>query len=212
MFKIKNLSAIVFLIVLFAAPAFSQDTFEDCGMQGDTSSSVYIQTMSRLKNRYKNPKAKDFDSAVSFISFLSKGNDVGRFKENKAVEIIAWVRDVKWGSKESCNCSHTGQNLQDVHIELVKTKNTTSQKKVVVAEITPRLREALLGSLGININNAGNTLLKKTLKKHKVKIKGWLFFDWEHFSNAENTDPHDDDNIRATVWEIHPITYLEIIQ
>jgi len=40
-------------------------------------------------------------------------------------------------------------------------------------------------------------------------------FDWEHITDAVNTDPDDvyyRDNIRATTWEIHPVTSLEIIQ
>ncbi len=208
MIKIRKYCLIAILIFLHISPLFSQDIFHGCGMEGE-SDREYIKTMNRLKNRYNIPSTNDFDNTVSFSSFLTTGDDVGRFRENKAVEIIAWVSEVKWGSKESCNCSHTGQNLQDVHIELVRTKNSTSQRKVVVAEITPRLRKILFVGLGITMNNS---LLRNTLKKHKVKIKGWLFFDWQHITESENTDPGDDDNIRATAWEIHPITEIEIIQ
>ena len=198
----------VLFLFLFASHLFQQDVFHGCGMDGE-SDREYIRTMNRLKNRYNIPLTNNFDNNVSFSSFLSTGDDVGRFRENKAVEIVAWVLEVKWGSKESCNCSHTGQDLQDVHIELVRTKNTSSRIKVVVAEITPRLREVLFDELGISTNN---TRLRNTVRKHKVKIKGWLFFDWQHITEAENTDPGDADNIRATAWEIHPITSIKVIQ
>jgi hypothetical protein len=38
-----------------------------------------------------------------------------------------------------------------------------------------------------------------------------LFFDGEHEHQAENTEPDGDRNWRATAWEIHPITSLEVV-
>jgi len=207
----KNLFVIILLVFSITIPAMSQDIFNGCDMDGSTNNE-FLKVMNRKKNRYNIPLGSDFDNSVTFSSFIAKGEDQNRFNENKAVELIAWVLDVKWGSNESCNCNQPGQNFQDVHIELIPTKYTTSKKKVIVAEITPRLREMIFDELGISMSN---TKLKTKFKKHKVKIRGWLMFDWEHVTDAVNTDPDDvyyRDNNRATAWEIHPVTSLEIVE
>ena len=120
------------------------------------------------------------------------------------------MRDVKWGSNESRNCKHAGQNFQDVHIEIVQTKNTTSKKKVFVAELSPRLREKIFDELGIAMSNSK---LRTKLKKHKVKIKGWLMFDWEHVTDAVNTDSDDiyyRNNIRQPLGKYTPLQVLKL--
>ncbi len=209
--KFRRLLAVIPLIFLFAIPVLSQDIFNGCDMDGSTNNE-FLKTVNRKKNRYTLPDSLDIDTSVSFSSFIAHGDDHGRFDENKAVVIVAWVRTAKWGSKESCNCQNTGQNQQDVHIELVPTKYSYSPRKIVVAEITPRLRQMIFDSIGIPMSN---TTLLNTLRRHKVKITGWLLFDTEHVTDAFNTDPGElfyKDNNRATVWEIHPITSLEIIE
>ena len=43
---------------------------------------------------------------------------------------------------------------------------------------------------------------------------GWMLFDWDHKSGSKNLDPTDAKgpvNWRATVWEIHPITSMEVL-
>jgi len=206
-----KLFVIILLNFLIVIPVLSQDIFNGCDMDGSTNIE-FLKVMNRKKNRYTIPTAADFDTSIKLSSFMEPGDDHERYDENKAVEIIGWVRDVKWGSNESCNCKRSGQNFQDVHIEIVPTKNTTSRKKVMVAEISPRLREMIFDELDIPMSNSK---LRTKIKKQKVKIKGWLMFDWEHVTDAVNTDPDDvyyRDNIRATTWEIHPVTSLEIIQ
>ena len=48
-----------------------------------------------------------------------------------------------------------------------------------------------------------------------VRITGWMFYDKFHESGADTTDPGDQrgesPNWRATAWEIHPITSIELI-
>jgi hypothetical protein len=45
-----------------------------------------------------------------------------------------------------------------------------------------------------------------------VKVTGWMLFDVEHQSEAENTAPGRPRNWRATAWEVHPVTAIEIVQ
>jgi hypothetical protein len=77
-------------------------------------------------------------------------------------------------------------------------------------EITPRLRERIFTKLGVESNKE----LKKLITGKKVKITGWLLFDEEHTENSYNINPRGKKKTiwRATCWEIHPITDIEIVE
>jgi hypothetical protein len=53
--------------------------------------------------------------------------------------------------------------------------------------------------------------LRARLLHHRVRVTGWLLFDAEHRNAAENTEPGGAHNWRATAWEVHPITKLEVL-
>ena len=76
----------------------------------------------------------------------------------------------------------------------------------MVVEVSPRIRK-LMSEKGINWDT--KTLRDKLLGRW-VKFEGWLFFDEEHANAAENTNPGRERNWRATAWEIHPVTNIEI--
>jgi hypothetical protein len=78
----------------------------------------------------------------------------------------------------------------------------------VIVEVTPRWRQ-MMKAQGVDWSTR---TLQKTLPGHWVKVRGWLLFDLEHAGAAENTHPGGRANWRATAWEIHPITALEIVQ
>ena len=52
--------------------------------------------------------------------------------------------------------------------------------------------------------------IKATFNHKWVKVRGWLLFDVEHVGNASHTNPGGSKIWRATVWEIHPITSIEL--
>jgi hypothetical protein len=54
--------------------------------------------------------------------------------------------------------------------------------------------------------------LKRQLLGHWVSFEGWLFFDSSHAAESENTAPSSPGNWRATAWEIHPVTNLQVIR
>jgi len=49
------------------------------------------------------------------------------------------------------------------------------------------------------------------IKGKWVEISGWLLFDIMHVGEAENTNPGNPKNWRATCWEIHPISSIRIV-
>jgi hypothetical protein len=53
--------------------------------------------------------------------------------------------------------------------------------------------------------------LRAALRRRTVRFTGWLFFDGEHDDEAENTRPGRPENWRATAWELHPVTRIEVL-
>jgi hypothetical protein len=80
--------------------------------------------------------------------------------------------------------------------------------KRVIVEVTPRWRE-IMKKKGIDWTTSA---LRKTLLGRWVKVKGWMLFDFEHKDEAENTKLGRARNWRATAWEIHPVTSIEIVK
>ena len=57
--------------------------------------------------------------------------------------------------------------------------------------------------------------LKSTFKNKFVHIQGWLFYDASHNKEDFANDPNDNigrKNWRATCWEVHPITSIEMAE
>lgn len=197
------------LLTLISLNLYSQEIFNGCPMEGSTNKAKYI-ALNLLKNRFLLPASSDFKLNISLDDFLISGNDEDRFSESDAVKIEGYVYNVKIGGIESCNCRAKDEANRDIHIEITPTAKTKTYKKRLIAEVTPRLREKLFSELNISTNKE----LRKLLKGKKVRISGWLMFDAEHKLESYNIDPANKKgrkNWRATCWEIHPITKIEII-
>ncbi len=124
-----------------------------------------------------------------------------------AASITAFVIYVKPGGQETVNCGAGEPEYRDTQIELVLQEGITAKSQRVVVEVTPRWREFVQGQ-GLNWTTAA---LRSTLEGRFVRFTGWLFFDDEHDDEAENTRPGRPENWRATAWEIHPVTRIEIV-
>ena len=51
--------------------------------------------------------------------------------------------------------------------------------------------------------------LRKNLVGKWAEFTGWMMFDFEHVKQAENTNPGNPSNFRATCWEVHPVTEIK---
>ena len=208
------------LVVVLAALSIGQAPPSDnvyiladgsaCRPQGDNARPELI-ALDLQKNRPSPPNSEDIDSDVTLAAILSPGTDIDRFDATRAATIEGIVVRVKEGSKESCNC-HASQAIdQDAHIELALSGSATPTQRVVV-EVTPRIRKQM--------KVAGNDWSTAALQGRGgadgivgkwVRITGWLFFDDIHVKIAENTNPGGTHNVRATCWEIHPVTTLQVL-
>ncbi len=181
-----------------------------CQPQGDDSNPSII-ALDLQKNRPTAPTADDIDLDVTLAAMLSPGDDSSRFDATKGASVEGIVIRVKAGSVESCNCHARDQVDQDTHIELALSAGAPATQRVVV-EVTPRLRKQMK-AVGVDWSTAalsGQNGAASIVGKW-VRITGWLFFDEVHVDVAENTNPGGEHNVRATCWEIHPITGLDVL-
>jgi hypothetical protein len=106
---------------------------------------------------------------------------------------------------ESTNCHAHLANDVDWHMPL--TANLGDGENVaVIVETTPRARQrhphwttTRLNPWAAHIGNADNP----SYNQQKVRISGWLMLDPEHQDMINN-------GLRSTLWEIHPITKIEV--
>jgi Bacterial SH3 domain len=94
---------------------------------------------------------------------------------------------------ESTNCKLLNDDEVDWHIYLTKAASQPISKAVIV-ETTPRTRP---------LHTWDKAVLDGLVNKdQQVRISGWLMYDFQHVSEIGTA--------RATVWEVHPITRIEV--
>jgi hypothetical protein len=181
-----------------------------CGENGDVE-------LNKAKNRSDIPKAADVKHktlasmrALSQPTRWDTGQDRASIrtagKEGTPVELMGFLLRVKRGHAESCNCelSHTVDN--DVHLVLVGDAENDGEETSVTAEITPRIRaKGHPDWLFKNVND---------LEGEFVKVTGWLMLDTKHIRQTHRLSGERGNNglVRATNWEVHPVTKLEVCQ
>ncbi len=204
--QLNKIFIFIFFIILFSSISFAQEVYHGCGMDGSARSKK-VKDLNELKNRFNFPEAKDFDKNVTLKAMLLPGNDLKRWNYHKAAEITGYIYNVKPGGIESCNCEAKNLLYRDTHIELILNPNETAETKRVIVEVTPRIR-AIMEKKGINWTTQA---LRKNFLGKWVKVQGWLMFDAEHAKQSGNTNPENTKDWRATAWEIHPVTNIEIV-
>jgi hypothetical protein len=189
-----------------AEPLLSLDMFHGCGMEGDARG-LGVRALDRLKNRYTAPSVNQVDPRITLEAILAPGNDISRWKVKEGAEIVAYVSDVKRGDVESTNCYARDDPDRDTHIELVLDPMHSGNSLPMIVEVTPRWRY-LMNQSGVDWSTRA---LRDRFLGRWVKVRGWMLFDVEHQRESENTTPGRPGNWRATAWEIHPVTSIEVV-
>ena len=197
-------------MVLLAAAAggglcHAQIMYHGCGLTG-SSAPPLVKQLNYMKNRSRIPRAKDINPAITLDAVLAAGKDTNRWSDNSAAEIEGFVFDVKPGGIESTNCRAQDLADRDTHIEIVRSMEDSGLTRRMIVEVTPRLRSMALAR-GLD----WSTQALQALKGHRVRIMGWMLFDFEHVDESENTAPKNRDNWRATAWEIHPAMDITVL-
>ena len=177
-----------------------------CPLQGDAKSPD-VKSLNRLKGRYHSPVSSDIDPTVALTAMVAPGDDENRFDVKSAATVTGFVLQVQVGGKETCNCHATNPDERDTHIALTLSEDAEKIQSVV-AEVSPRTR---LLRQRAGHNDWTTEALKRDIQGKWVEVTGWLMFDFEHIGEAENTNPGDARNWRATCWEIHPVTSIKVL-
>ena len=77
----------------------------------------------------------------------------------------------------------------------------------MIVEVTPRWRY-MMRERGTDWSTRA---LRDQYLGRWVNVRGWMLFDSEHKGASENTVPERSANWRATAWEIHPVTSIEVV-
>jgi hypothetical protein len=153
----------------------------------------------QLKNRTAVPRQTDFESLVTLEALLQPGEDQARWSTSRAAQIEGYVVSVSAGPLEAANC----YCRRDIHIMLARRPSAPPREQVVL-EITPVVR-------AVHPDWSQETLTRD-LTGHWVRFEGWLLFDSAHAAESENTAAGRTNNWRATAWELHPITKIEVLK
>jgi hypothetical protein len=182
-----------------------------CGENGDVE-------LNKAKNRTDIPKAADVKHktlasmrALSQPTRWDTGQDRASIrtagKEGTPVELMGYLLLVKPGSGESCNCELSRRVDTDVHMVLVGDAETDGEETSVTVEITPRVRA----------NGHPDWLFKNVkneLEGQFIKVTGWVMLDTKHIRQTHRLTGERANKglVRATNWEVHPVTKLEVCQ
>jgi hypothetical protein len=157
-----------------------------------------------LKNRTTLPSEAHIDPRVSLETLLERADDRTRWSADRAATIEGYIVRVIDAGAESANCFSLRH--VDAHVEVAMRPDAPPNERVV-AEVTPPMREWARRQ-GLDWSTAA---LQRELTGRRVRLTGWLLFDTEHDEESENTRPGRPRNWRATAWEIHPITHIEVV-
>jgi len=170
--------------------------FGQCPTNGD-SPKEKLQILDSLKNRSVKPNIKPIPLIVE--NFICKCKDEQKFSSNEYVSVTGYIVGVKYGGAETCECHSKDKNDLDYHIEIAANPNEKDKTNMMICEMTRFTRNMSISDI-------------KVLIGHKVEIEGYLFFDEEHAQNAYNTNPNGTNLWRGTIWELHPVFNIKLIE
>ncbi|MBS1726217.1 MAG: hypothetical protein JST51_05805 [Armatimonadetes bacterium] len=212
----------------------SLDTLANgCSMTGNATPKQWEFSANMLKNRWEMPSADDNFNGDATIAVLASApsdpkpsspnsapdSKVGKNEQGKAVtisedqtaEIDGYIAYVKPGGVESCNCKSQDPQYMDTHIYVspnLEHANQHDKQFCVIVEVTPRVRIEQVQSG----HDWSTSTLVSTLKPGThVHISGYLFDDQEHRPNSLIDSPNGSNIWRASCWEIHPVTDIQIV-
>ncbi len=197
------------LAALSVAPLAAQSgnsSGSGCPPQGDAKKQK-IQRLNELGARMEEPSDDDYDDTADVSALIEPGEDSQRWQSSTAVEITAYVLDVQDGGPTSANCHSMNPADHDTVLYLTPGASVSDNGHRLVAVITPRWRR-LMAKNGSDWSTGA--IRAKYLLQY-VSVRGWLLFNSEAAATALNTAPLAGAAItRATAWEIHPVTGLEL--
>ncbi len=185
------------------AGSMGEETYQGCPPGGDGG-----DTMLNLhKNRIDVPGAYETRTVADMLSlpvpngvvllaresWLSGDAATVARDEGRAVEVEGYILMVRHEGPETPNCHDP--SARDYHVWLGASP-TDSRASAVIVELAPRV-------VARNPGWGSETDILRLTGKH-VRIGGWTMLDQEHPEQLQQT--------RGTLWEIHPVTRIDVEQ
>lgn len=126
-------------------------------------------------------------------------DDENEFNNGRYVYAEGYIIDTEEQGPESCNCHNGDADLRTGDVHIYFSNNTDAEKsECIVVEVTPKYKK-----LHPNYET-------QLIKNKKIKIYGYLLYDYIHERNSVNKCKTCGKNVwRKTCWEIHPIVKIE---
>jgi hypothetical protein len=199
---IRSLLCLTLATVVLASNTPPGGAFHGCPVNGKAGD----LTLNSLKNRTKQVETPEDITIEDILALPSstvvtplhrsqwtpKNKQLAAAQEKRGVLLDGFLIAVHQQGPEKCKCSDPEQS--DFHIWIASLAKSRKPSAVVV-EATPRWQE---------VNDAWELVNFQDLAKKKahVRITGWLMYDQDHGSEVGHS--------RATLWEIHPVTKVEV--
>jgi hypothetical protein len=194
------------LLLAAAGAALRAQASAACPPQGDAKTSG-IQQLNILRARLEEPSDDDYDETADISALIAPGDDSLRWQNDTAVEITAYVLDVHDGGATSANCHSSDPANHDTILDLTPGISVSDNSHRMIAVISPQWRR-IMAKNGVDWSTRAIRALY--LQKY-VNVRGWLLFNSEAAARSVNTTSLAGINVtRATAWEIHPVTGIEL--
>ncbi len=200
------------LLLVLAAALSPLPHAQNCPSQGNGGDT----TLNRLKNRTELPgsfihmKVDGFLASTPKVSSQAKRMDLFPKAEREKLDSVdrlsitleGYLVDVKPGESESSNChAKTKRGLQFLVAPAQPPAGDKQAAKTLLARSV-----VAVASLYWQAQHADTwrlDFIAPILKdRAKVRVSGWLLYNPEH--------PEQSGKTRGTLWEIHPVTKMEI--
>jgi hypothetical protein len=205
-------------ILLLALGLAAAETKEQCAARrtcpADGCGTRPDKGLNRQKNRTGPPASP---RTLSFAEFrdlnqqavLKKSREkwdaaeterVEAVENGRGVTLVGFLYDATLSDPETCNCFRKADKDHDFHIWLAEDEAGARRKQFVVVEMTPRVRRS---HPRWTLKRLARYTPKKDQPWTRVRVQGYALFDNEHFDFPKR-------KIRATAWEVHPVTAFSI--
>ena len=188
--------------LLFSFFLVNKITAQDpCPESGSATTEKGMQ-LNIAKNRSITVDSSHIPVFIALQDMISgtKEDDEGWFTVGDYIVTEGFLINAIEEGGESCNCDQADAALKngDVHMYLGRTK-TSKTKNCIIIEITPAFK------------NENPDYEKYMTAKQKIRVTGYLLYDYIHRKDALMTCKKCTNIWRNNCWEIHPITKIEIL-
>jgi hypothetical protein len=199
-------SLLVILMFSFPSVFYAESLCPPEGNGGD-------RILNRLKNRTVEPTTYEEMEVNRFLSTFTLDLHTPKYRnkfsfaalhyvdqnEKRGIALVGYLIAAKQSGPESTNCH--SQTLRDFHVWIgadpahSKSEAKALRANAVIVEPTPSGQES-------HPTWRLHILEKLARQGAKVRISGWAMYDPEHPDQLGKT--------RGTLWEVHPVTKIEV--